>query len=57
MGGNFSPEKWPKFHEAILRDNIEDIDWEAVARESNRPQLSKERNQEIFDWLIQAGED
>lgn len=47
MGGKFNPQSWPKFY-----DRVQNRDWLGAAAQSNRYQLSKERNEatkELFE--------
>jgi GH24 family phage-related lysozyme (muramidase) len=52
MGGKFSRAKWPTFFQAV-----EVRDWYWAAEESERPQLSSDRNKYVHDLLERAADE
>jgi GH24 family phage-related lysozyme (muramidase) len=49
-GGNFNMVKWNKFFKAVDAQ-----DWFTAAKESNRKDISDERNKAIYDLIINVG--
>lgn len=48
MGRNFSRQKWSKLYKAV-----EGEDWSSAAKESNRKDVGKERNEEIRKFFLE----